>query len=333
MANVVGTCGSTKEVQRLLGDAGITIGSLDECRGVQVELEQRLELLVHDAKGALADKLETMEAALDERRQQVAESAAQVRSRVELRRSAAAEAWKAARGGSFLGGVLLQARAIGQAVAGEADQLIHKPVEHVARLRMVSQRRRMGELRAYPQRWLTRERANAEASLEALRAAVDGPHFGGAIGEEVIAHWLRGLDASHWVLHDLYIRFDTPVTLFGDQVFGAQIDHIVVGPSGVMVIDTKNWSRAYACRGGVRDPYEQAATAAHIVRCTLREFGLEGPVRGAVAACGHLPKRRSDTWVSVVRPDTILESITRSTPCLAPSDVAAIVEALTQRGN
>ena len=50
----------------------------------------------------------------------------------------------------------------------------------------------------------------------------------GAVGEELVGYILKGLSDDYTVIYGIE-------TSFGD------IDHVVVGPSGVYAIDTKNW--------------------------------------------------------------------------------------------
>jgi hypothetical protein len=50
----------------------------------------------------------------------------------------------------------------------------------------------------------------------------------GAVGEAVVALILDNLPNDYWIVHDL----KTPL---------GNLDHVVVGPTGVYVIDTKNW--------------------------------------------------------------------------------------------
>ena len=55
----------------------------------------------------------------------------------------------------------------------------------------------------------------------------------GAEGERIAAHALSQLPTGWWVLHDLQV---------GSR--GANIDHVVIGPSGVFTINTKHLSRS-----------------------------------------------------------------------------------------
>ena len=55
-------------------------------------------------------------------------------------------------------------------------------------------------------------------------------YFKGARGEEIVAVWLSALPEGYHVFHDVDVR--------GSDA----LDHLVVGPSGVFVIETKFWS-------------------------------------------------------------------------------------------
>src|SRR3954452_18934163 len=63
----------------------------------------------------------------------------------------------------------------------------------------------------------------------------------GALGEERTAATLRELPAAWTALHD--VRW--PGRRF------ANIDHIVIGPGGVFVVDSKNWSGNITVSAGV----------------------------------------------------------------------------------
>ncbi len=83
-------------------------------------------------------------------------------------------------------------------------------------------------------------RRRREKAERLLRVAQTYEH--GAEGEEVTAHALAGLDPSKWrVLHDL--RWP------GRR--HANIDHLVVGPGGIFVIDSKHWSGRVTVRDQV----------------------------------------------------------------------------------
>jgi hypothetical protein len=62
---------------------------------------------------------------------------------------------------------------------------------------------------------------------------------GGYAGEKQVANLLtHSLNDDYYLLNDLYLRDG-----------GGDIDHIVLGPNGVFVLETKNWSGNVSCNG------------------------------------------------------------------------------------
>ena len=147
-----------------------------------------------------------------------------------------------------------------------------------------------GEVRAGRLRALSAERQAEADKYAALADAVEkGNH-----GERVVAELLDVLDGAGWcVLHDRYKPDST-----------ANLDHVVVGPPGVFVIDAKNWKAAplrFDDRGmslrGYRKDEElrgtaecarlvlQRAVGAHAnlsaagVLAFVQDMGLQAPVK------------------------------------------------------
>lgn len=63
----------------------------------------------------------------------------------------------------------------------------------------------------------------------------------GAAGERIVAELLEQLPDDWFVLNDIHWPGRSR----------ANIDHVVIGPSGVFVIDAKNWSGSITIKGGV----------------------------------------------------------------------------------
>jgi hypothetical protein len=96
----------------------------------------------------------------------------------------------------------------------------------------------------------------------------------GARGEEYVAHELSFLPAGYDVFHGLARSSDSIMGREGD------FDHVVVGPTGVFVIETKNWDGSITVEDGKilyngqapsRPPLEQVRQAAADLRDKLRE--------------------------------------------------------------
>lgn len=59
----------------------------------------------------------------------------------------------------------------------------------------------------------------------------------GAEGEEKIAEWLGHLDDSYFVIHDVVLP----------GMVKENIDHVVLGPNGIFVLETKNHKGYITC--------------------------------------------------------------------------------------
>lgn len=92
-------------------------------------------------------------------------------------------------------------------------------------------------------------------------------YFKGAQGEERVARALHLLPAGFTVFHGLLLRGEA-----------SDMDHVVVGPSGVFVVETKNWSGSitvsgedvlYAGKRPDRSPLEQVKKAVGVLQNRL----------------------------------------------------------------
>jgi hypothetical protein len=98
----------------------------------------------------------------------------------------------------------------------------------------------------------------------------------GISGEEAVADALAGLPSSYWVLHGVS-------TGHGD------VDHVVIGPTGVFALETKAWDGTfYRSRGQL---YCNGKPAEHVLR---QARGAAGQVRELLLAAGI------DEWVEAV---------------------------------
>lgn len=149
-------------------------------------------------------------------------------------------------------------------------------------------------------------RANASAAKLVRRAEnadlVAKAYERGALGERATADALAPLTATGWhVLHDRLLPT------------GGNIDHLLVGPAGVIVIDTKNWSGTVSIgnRGELRvDGRSRQAQVARLMDVTktvgdvLSSGGVVAPVHAAlVLASEHtaaFPARRLTSGPTVV---------------------------------
>lgn len=156
----------------------------------------------------------------------------------------------------------------------------------------------------------------------------------GAAGEELVARELARLPTGHLVLHGL-------------RTGGAEIDHAVLGPAGLFVIETKNWSGPVTVQSGRirigdrepdRPPLAQVRSAAEALHRKLADAGL-GRLRiqpVVVFAHGEALERESTGTEGVVlcRLPALLRILQETTEPAMPADVferaAAALRPLTE---
>jgi hypothetical protein len=92
--------------------------------------------------------------------------------------------------------------------------------------------------------------------------------YKGAEGEILVIEKLRNLTDDYCIFNDLFFELDNGVNFNGAFLKSAQIDHLVIGPSGIYVIETKNWSEAYVKKvfdNGSYTPYDQINRSSYAV--------------------------------------------------------------------
>lgn len=89
----------------------------------------------------------------------------------------------------------------------------------------------------------------------------------GAAGEYEVEEALTQLPDHYHLLNDLNLRFSKALFFrkTGEYIKSAQIDHLVVGPSGVFVIESKKWGFQTLNNSSLSDPILQVQRASYAV--------------------------------------------------------------------
>jgi hypothetical protein len=109
--------------------------------------------------------------------------------------------------------------------------------------------------------------------LDRRKAIVDDlmPTIYGAIGELKVSKELESLPDSYILINDFSCSF-YPVIYNrqeNDHIQSVQVDHILVAPSGVFLIETKNWSEQSMNSLSLRSPVEQIRRTSFALYVTL----------------------------------------------------------------
>jgi hypothetical protein len=97
--------------------------------------------------------------------------------------------------------------------------------------------------------------------LERRKAVIDALNsfIYGAIGELKVVKALERLSDEYYLINDFTLHFKPAIynRQENDHIQSIQIDHLLVGPSGVFIIETKNWSEQSLTNLSLRSPVEQ----------------------------------------------------------------------------
>ncbi len=110
-----------------------------------------------------------------------------------------------------------------------------------------SVRSEIGDRKTNAEKWVERYSASdieeQKRTLSVLRK-----HkylFLGAEGEEMVTRELSKLPDTYTAINDYRLEFSPPLYNRNndDRIYSIQIDHVVVGPTGLYLVETKNWSK------------------------------------------------------------------------------------------
>lgn len=146
----------------------------------------------------------------------------------------------------------------------------------------------------------TRDIASLRDNVARLEYLQNSPELAGARAELAVVEQLKLLPAGYIVLNDVRLRASRFHRYNKVPLQSAQIDHLVISPAGIFVIETKVWSREFVESGSYHDPFDQVGRAGYLCYDTVKPFG-KVQVRGIIAAAGHLPEKPDEARVAVRR--------------------------------
>jgi len=153
--------------------------------------------------------------------------------------------------------------------------------------------------------------------------------FKGARGEEVVAGLLAGLPSGYHVFHDVRC--------------GRGIDHVVAGPNGVFVIETKWWSGSVTLEEGVirvngalpsRSPIAQVRASTRALASFLAEkLEAEPAVTGVVCFVGNtfVPRRVAGDGMVICNASEVVPFIVAHAGHLSSKEIERIVKVMERK--
>ncbi len=161
----------------------------------------------------------------------------------------------------------------------------------------------------------------------------------GALGEQKALDELRKLPDTFYVINNFQLRLFKPIynKKTKQRVFTIQADHIVLGTSGVFLIETKNWSKGTIKRAISFTPVDQVKRTNFALFCYLNPqtsglFSLffkakKITVRSILLMTGQMTEER-DPFVKVVNLSELNNYITNFSPVLTKEEVKQVLNKL-----
>lgn len=137
-------------------------------------------------------------------------------------------------------------------------------------------------------------------NIQALQELQQSPELAGAKAElEVIAQ-LRKLPGECTVFNNIKLRATRFIRFNGIPLQSSQLDHLVLSPAGLFVVETKRWSRQFAESGRYHNPFDQVQRARYLCQDVLKRTFGKLPVRSLILSAGSLPEAPEDSFTKVL---------------------------------
>jgi len=157
----------------------------------------------------------------------------------------------------------------------------------------------------------------------------------GASGEELVIRVLSKLPDAYHVLNDVNLHFSRGIHWRerNEYIKTSQIDHIVIGPTGVFLLETKNWKTSDFEIKSDKLVY-QIRRSSLALWYYLKEYYRQNErpkIRNVIISMqGPYPGRKLDKYIDVVTPDQLCEYITIRNITQSADSVNKLVEILSK---
>ena len=155
----------------------------------------------------------------------------------------------------------------------------------------------------------SRYASGLDQALTYLRSLLHSAELAGAEAELAVIDHLRTLPSSAVVFNDVRLKATRYIRFNGIALMSAQIDHVVLTPAGVFVIETKRWSQRFVESGDFHNPFDQVSRANYLCYDLLRRRFGKTRVRSIIACGASLPEAPRGSYIKVVRPENLTSYI------------------------
>ncbi|MCH9695195.1 MAG: NERD domain-containing protein [Gammaproteobacteria bacterium] len=269
MTIVEGKVETLKELNRALRRSGVSrFNSVGELTKFQREFETEKSLLPERIEQAVAKEIHDSQATLNKAQEAHKELRKQVRADQEqkilqLKEGVARARRKGAERSVFRFFFSLRASSLSRKAA-RLERNLKKTVEKKTcglKKTVARQSADVDNLRKNKESLTSQRYELSLRDLNHTKEVVDGLYtlVAGAIGETSVVRALRELSDDYYLINDFSVKFNPPIynKAESDRIYSVQIDHLLIGRSGIFLLETKNWSRSSVQNLDLRSPVEQ----------------------------------------------------------------------------
>lgn len=165
----------------------------------------------------------------------------------------------------------------------------------------------------------------------------------GAIGEQKVVNVLENLPDDYVLINDFSCYFQPPIynRKENDYIKSVQIDHLLISPSGIFLIETKNWSEHSISNINLRSPVQQVKRTnfalyriitsemkKSIFNFTKHHWGdRKVPIRNLIVFINNKPTEEFQ-FVKILGLNELLGYVKYFTPCLSSKETQTIADFL-----
>jgi hypothetical protein len=220
------------------------------------------------------------------------------------------------------------------------DQIVNEPLRGL-RTKIDDKVRQSSYLASNQEEVVAKRSAPFIAKTERTVAVLSelAPVIYGAIGEQKAIDLLRRLPDNYYVINDYQRSFHRPLHMKSedDWIYSIQLDHVVVGPTGVFVIETKYWSPKSIANNNLFSPVKQLRRGGFalfvLINNGIREYRAFNNHWGAAQiSVGNILLMMNATtneqfqFVKILTESSLLDFITRRPETLSNEQVRCLVE-------
>ena len=142
----------------------------------------------------------------------------------------------------------------------DQNQLTHK-ITHDLNLKIEKNKNRLAFISEHHQEAVKQSADYELKEAKRINDKIDEvkPYIYGAIGEQKVVKTLETLSDDYYLINDFTVKFSKALynSKEDDYIKSIQIDHILAGPPGIFLIETKNWSERSLENLSLRSPVDQ----------------------------------------------------------------------------